>query len=130
MFLNKLTLIFVFCFFKRYFKFRRIYVFTQLPLRKLYYRFANIRFVFYVPMAEWSCFVLFFSYLFKIDDVAGERRLLTGNNESNDPRIRINPTVQKLSITSSVSSTEHSNFCVRVYQKCQMICCICTPRYL
>jgi hypothetical protein len=45
-------------------------------------------------------------------------------------RLGVTPVAQKLSTTSSTTSIERSNFCTRLYQKCQVVCCICTPNYL
>ncbi|UJR38611.1 hypothetical protein I4U23_031276 [Adineta vaga] len=37
---------------------------------------------------------------------------------------------QKLSTASSIASMDDGNFCSRIYQKCQNICCLCTPNYI
>jgi hypothetical protein len=75
---------------------------------------------------------------FLIEDVAagttttitGGEKLPAGNVGLNAQRLGVTPPVQKLSATSSTTSIERSNFCARLYQKCQMVCCICTPNYL
>ncbi|CAF1966370.1 unnamed protein product [Rotaria magnacalcarata] len=62
--------------------------------------------------------------------MTGEEKLLTTNAGFNIQRLGVTPATQKLSATSSTTSIERSNFCSRLYQKCQMVCCICTPNYL
>jgi hypothetical protein len=56
----------------------------------------------------------------------------TTNNPDglNVNRLRLVPLSQKLSTTSSMASIENTNFCTLLYQKCQNICCICTPNYI
>jgi hypothetical protein len=56
--------------------------------------------------------------------------LPAGNVGLNLQRLGVTPLTQKLSTTSSTTSIERSSFCARLYQKCQMVCCICTPNYL
>ena len=56
----------------------------------------------------------------------GNDKLPSNNFLLNHQRLGISPMTQKLSTTS----IEHSNFCSRLYRKCQMVCCICTPNYL
>ncbi|CAF1210167.1 unnamed protein product [Rotaria sordida] len=72
-----------------------------------------------------------------LEDVAGGTTTMTGeeklqatNAGFNTQRLGITPTTQKLSATSSTTSIERSSFCARLYQKCQIVCCICTPNYL
>ncbi|CAF1539318.1 unnamed protein product [Rotaria sp. Silwood1] len=62
--------------------------------------------------------------------MTGEEKLLTANAGFNIQRLGVTPVTQKLSATSSTTSIERSNFCARLYQKCQIVCCICTPNYL
>ncbi len=57
-------------------------------------------------------------------------KLPAGNVGLNLQRLGVTPLTQKLSTTSSTTSIERSSFCARLYQKCQMVCCICTPNYL
>ncbi|CAF0950598.1 unnamed protein product [Adineta steineri] len=45
-------------------------------------------------------------------------------------RLRLIPLNPKLSTTSSLASFDDSNICSRIYQKCQNICCLCTPHYI
>ncbi|UJR07576.1 hypothetical protein I4U23_011864 [Adineta vaga] len=73
-----------------------------------------------------------------LDDVAGGTTTATTGGEKlpasdvglNVQRLGVVPVTQKLSTTSSTTSIERSSFCARLYQKCQMVCCICTPNYL
>ncbi|CAF1370069.1 unnamed protein product [Adineta steineri] len=74
-----------------------------------------------------------------LDDVAGgtttmattgAEKLPPGDGGLNVQRLGVTPVAQKLSTTSSTTSIERSSFCARFYQKCQMVCCICTPHYL
>jgi hypothetical protein len=81
--------------------------------------------------------ISFLFFLFLIEDVAagtttatGGEKLPAGNAGLNVQRLGVTPATQKLSTTSSTTSIERSNFCARLYQKCQMVCCICTPNYL
>ncbi len=54
-----------------------------------------------------------------------------GDAGLNVQRLGVTPVTQKLSTTSSTtSSIERSSFCTRLYQNCQMVCCMCTPNYL
>jgi hypothetical protein len=78
-------------------------------------------------------------FLFLIEDfaagtmttmTAGGEKLPVGDAGLSVQRLGITPVTQKLSTTSSTTSIERSNFCARFYQKCQMVCCICTPNYL
>ncbi len=72
--------------------------------------------------------------LIKLDQTSDETMTIgrTTNNPDglNVNRLRLVPLSQKLSTTSSMASIENSNFCTRLYQKCQNICCICTPNYI
>jgi len=78
----------------------------------------------------------FFSLILTEDEVRGTtmptggEKLPAGDVGLNVQRLGIAPATQKLSTTSSTTSIERSNFCARLYQKCQMVCCICTPNYL
>lgn len=60
----------------------------------------------------------------------GEKVSPAGDVGLNVQRLGITAANQKLSATSSTTSIERSNFCARLYQKCQMVCCFCTPNYL
>lgn len=62
--------------------------------------------------------------------MTGEEKLTTNNAGFNIPRLGMMPATQKLSAASSTTSIERSSFCARLYQKCQIVCCICTPNYL
>ncbi|CAF3054589.1 unnamed protein product [Rotaria socialis] len=62
--------------------------------------------------------------------MTGEEKLLTTNVGFNIQRLGVTPAAQKLSATSSTTSIERSSFCARLHQKCQIVCCICTPNYL
>ncbi len=81
--------------------------------------------------------ISFLFFLILIEDEArgttaptGGEKLPAGDAGLNVQRLGITPATQKLSTTSSTTSIERSNFCARLYQKCQMVCCICTPNYL
>ncbi|CAF1625778.1 unnamed protein product [Adineta ricciae] len=73
-----------------------------------------------------------------LDDVAGGATTATTGGDKlpvsdiglNVQRLGVTPVTQKLSTTSSTTSIERSSFCARLYQKCQVVCCICTPHYL
>jgi len=78
-----------------------------------------------------------FFFLFLIEDFApgattttGGEKLPAGDVGLNVQRLGVTPATQKLATTSSTTSIERSNFCARLYQKCQIVCCICTPNYL
>lgn len=60
----------------------------------------------------------------------GGEKLPVGDPGLNVQRLGAVPVTQKLSTTSSTTSIERSSFCARLYQKCQMVCCMCTPNYL
>lgn len=60
----------------------------------------------------------------------GGEKLPAGDAGLNVQRLGVAPATQKLSATSSTTSIERSSFCARLYQKCQMVCCMCTPNYL
>lgn len=62
--------------------------------------------------------------------IGGKEKLPLSNTGLTNQRLALAPVTQKLSTTSSTTSIEHSSFCARLYQKCQMVCCICTPNYL
>lgn len=62
--------------------------------------------------------------------IATGEKLPVGDPGLNMQRLGVASLNQKLSTTSSTTSIEHSSFCARLYQKCQMVCCICTPNYL
>jgi hypothetical protein len=55
---------------------------------------------------------------------------LPNSDGLNSNRLRIGTFNRKLSRASSAGSNENSHFCTHLYQKCQMICCICTPNYI
>ncbi len=62
--------------------------------------------------------------------MSGGDKLSAGDAGLNVQRLGVTPATQKLSTASSTTSIERSNFCARLYRKCQMVCCICTPNYL
>lgn len=60
----------------------------------------------------------------------GNEKLTSAHAGLTSQRLGVHSINQKLSATSSTTSIEHSSFCARLYRKCQMVCCICTPNYL
>ena len=100
---------------------------------------AHIRLVSFCLSVAMVISFLFFLFFLLIDDVAGEgaTTATTGGDKLpvsdiglNVQRLGVAPVTQKLSTTSSTTSIERSSFCARLYQKCQVVCCICTPHYL
>jgi hypothetical protein len=52
---------------------------------------------------------------------------LNNGNALNPNRFRSTPFNQKFSTASSVTSTDELGFFGRLYQKCQIVCCMCGP---
>ena len=101
------------------------------------HRLANVRlYLFFVCQLPWK-----YSFSLSAEDLARRTTTMTavmGGNDKLSPnnggltnqRLAVTTIGLKLSTTSSTTSIEHSNFCTRLYRKCQMVCCICTPNYL